>query len=151
VKSPFSKVIATRYYDGSLEGFLQHSGWPEACVFRLLDWDRERDLRVFEVAYVEGTDFEDVVEQLFEERQPTWPVWVLPRHVVARAEALLRTCFDRAKPLAVVTARDICMRISHWEPAPDEEDNVPTPSQPISSGFVMPEDKARSQTGSHGH
>src|SRR5690349_575654 len=53
LKSPFSKVIATRYYDGPMEGFLGHRDWLQACVFQLLDWDRETDMRVYEIARVE--------------------------------------------------------------------------------------------------
>ena len=69
LKSPFTKAIATRYYDGPLEGFLAHCDWSQACVFRLLDWDRETDLRVFEIARVEELEFEDAVRLLFRDRR----------------------------------------------------------------------------------
>lgn len=136
VKSPFQKVIATRYYDGPMEGFLAHDEWPQACVFQLVDWDRETDLRVYDIARVEDLSFEDVVGILFEERRPTWPVWVLPSGARARGEKLVDECFTRARPVATVTARDLFGEISSWDPADDA---------PMSSGLVMP--RSRRDTG----
>src|SRR3954470_20513449 len=107
LKSPFTKVIATHYYDGPMEGFLGHSEWPQACVFRLLDWDRETDLRVYEIARVEDLGFEEVVALLFQERLPTWPVWVLPSGEREHGERLIDECFARARPVATITTRDL--------------------------------------------
>lgn len=129
LKSPFTKAIATRYYDGPLEGFLGHSDWPQACVFRLLDWDRETDLQVFEVARVEDLGFEAVVALLFDERLPTWPVWVLPSGARERGEKLLDECFAVARPVATVTTRDLFGDIALWDPADDA---------PMSSGLLAP-------------
>ena len=128
-KSPFTKVIATRYYDGPLEGFLGHHDWLQACVFRLLDWDRETDVRVYEIARVEDLAFEDVVSLLFRDRLPTWPVWVLPSSAHERGERLLDECFKRARPVATVTTRDLFGDIAIWDPADDA---------PVSSGLVIP-------------
>src|SRR5688500_14448566 len=97
VRSPFTKVIAARYYDGPIEGFLAHAEWPQACVFQLVDWDRETDLRVYDIARVEDLSFEDVVGLLFEDRRPTWPIWVLPSATRERSEALVDECFGRAR------------------------------------------------------
>ena len=119
VASPFRKVIATHYYDGPVRGFLAHTNWAQACVFQLIDWDRETDLRVYEVARVEDLDFEDVVSALFRERLPTWPVWVLPSGVRARGEKLLEECVARARPVATITTRDIFGDITLWELADD--------------------------------
>jgi hypothetical protein len=127
VRSPFHKVIATRYYDGPMEGFLAHDEWPQACVFQLVDWDRETDLRVYDIARVEDLSFEDVVGILFEERRPTWPVWVLPSGARARGEQLVDECFTRARPVATVTTRDLFGELSSWDPADDA---------PMSSGLV---------------
>jgi hypothetical protein len=128
-KSPFNKVIATRYYDGPLEGFLGHRDWLQACVFRLMDWDRETDVRVYEIARVEDLAFEDVVGLLFRDRLPTWPVWVLPSSAHERGEHLLDECFTRARPVATVTTRDLFGDIAIWDPADDA---------PVSSGLVIP-------------
>lgn len=127
--SPFTKVIATRYYDGPMEGFLAHSEWPQACVFQLVDWDRETDIRTYDIARVEDLSFDDVVGMLFEERRPTWPVWVLPSSVRARGEQLVDQCFARARPVATVTTRELFGEISFWDPADDA---------PLSSGLVVP-------------
>ena len=129
VQSPFNKVIATRYYDGPMEGFLAHHEWPQACVFQLVDWDRETDMRVYDIARVEDLSFDDVVGILFEDRRPTWPVWVLPSGARARGEQLVDDCFSRARPVATVTTRDLFGEISFWDPADDA---------PMSSGLVMP-------------
>jgi hypothetical protein len=129
VQSPFTKVIATKYYDGAMEGFLGHSDWPQACVFQLVDWDRETDLRVYEIARVEDLPFEDVVGELFMDRRPTWPVWVLPSNAQKRGALLVDECFRRARPVATVTTRDLFGEIEFWDPADDA---------PMSSGLVVP-------------
>ncbi|HVY28073.1 MAG TPA: hypothetical protein VHB79_16060 [Polyangiaceae bacterium] len=128
LKSPFTKVIATRYYDGPMEGFLAHRDWPHACVFQLLDWDRETDLRVYEIARVEDLAFEDVVALLFQERLPTWPVWVLPSAARERGEQLVDECFTRARPVATITTRDLFGDITRWDAADDA---------PTSSGLLL--------------
>jgi hypothetical protein len=127
--SPFTKVIATRYYDGPMEGFLAHNEWLQACVFQLVDWDRETDVRTYDIARVEHLSFDDVVGMLFEERRPTWPVWVLPSSLRERGEQLVDQCFKSARPVATVTTRDLFGEISFWDPADDA---------PLSSGLVMP-------------
>jgi hypothetical protein len=119
LKSPFSKVIATRYYDGPMEGFLGHTEWLQACVFQLLDWDRETDLRVYEIARVEDLAFEEVVAILFRDRMPTWPVWVLPSGASERGAHLLSECFARARPVATITTRDLFGHIAIWDAADD--------------------------------
>jgi len=130
--SPFNKVIATRYYDGALQGFLAHGDWLQACVFQLLDWDRETDMRVYEIARVEDLAFEEVVALLFHERLPTWPVWVLPSAVRERGERLVVECFARARPVATITTRDLFGDIALWDAAEDA---------PLSSGMVLPKRK----------
>jgi hypothetical protein len=129
LKSPFTKVIATRYYDGPMEGFLGHRDWLQVCVFRLMDWDRETDLRAYEIARVEDLAFEEVVSLLFQDRLPTWPVWVLPSSARERGERLLDECFTRARPVATVTTLDLFGDIALWNPADDA---------PVSSGLVIP-------------
>jgi hypothetical protein len=119
LKSPFTKAIATRYYDGPLEGFLAHCDWSQACVFRLLDWDRETDLRVFEIGRVEELEFEDAVGLLFRDRRPTWPLWVLPSSLRERGEQLVDQCFERARAVATVTTGDLLGNIAQWEVADD--------------------------------
>jgi len=119
LKSPFTKAIATRYYDGPLEGFLAHCDWSQACVFRLLDWDRETDLRVFEIARVEELEFEDAVGLLFRDRRPTWPLWVLPSSVRDRGEQLVDHCFAKARAVATVTTADLLGSIAEWQVADD--------------------------------
>lgn len=132
LQSPFLKVIATRYYDGPMEGFLGHRDWAQACVFQLVDWDRETDVRVYDVARVEDLAFEQVVERLFQDRRPTWPVWVLHSSARARAEELVDECFARARPVATIITRDLLGELSRWEPAEDA---------PLSSGVSMPVSK----------
>jgi hypothetical protein len=121
-------VIATRYYDGPLEGFLAHSDWSQACVFQMLDWDRETDLRVYEIARVEDLAFEDVVALLFEDRLPNWPVWVLHSTASERGEQLVDQCLARARPVATITTRDLFGDIALWDSADDA---------PTSSGLLV--------------
>jgi hypothetical protein len=128
LKSPFRKVIAAQYYDGPVRGFLGHAEWLQACVFQLLDWDRETDLRVYEVARVEDLAFEDVVGLLFAERLPTWPLWLLPSHAQKRGEGLVEECFKRARPVATITTRDLLGDIALWDAAEDA---------PLSSGLML--------------
>ena len=127
-KSPFFKAIATHYYDGPLEGFLAHRDWPQPCVFQLLDWDRETDVRVYEVARVEDRSFDEVVAALFRDRRPTWPVWVLPSSEQHRAKRLLDECMLQARPVATITTRDLFGDIALWTPAED--------APPASSGLI---------------
>lgn len=128
LESPFNKVVATRYYDGAMAGFLGHRDWLQACVFQLLDWDRETDMRVYEIARVEDVAFEEVVSLVFHDRLPTWPVWVLQGAARERGERLVVECFARARPVATVTTRDLFGDITLWDPAEDA---------PLSSGLVL--------------
>ncbi len=128
LKSPFSKVIATRYYDGPMVGFIAHRDWPHACVFQLVDWDRETDIRVYELSRVEDLSFEDVVATLFRDRLPTWPVWVLPSSARERGQALLDEHAARARPVATITTRDLFGDILRWDAADDA---------PLSSGLLL--------------
>jgi hypothetical protein len=125
--SPFHRVIACDYYDGALEGFLAHRDWPQACVFQLLDWDRETDARVYEITRVEDLDFEDVVSRLFTDRLPTWPAWVLPNSARARAKRLVDECAARGRAVATVTTLDLLGVISVWAPADDAPLSVGLP------------------------
>lgn len=137
LKSPFFQVIATEYYDGALEGFLAHRDWAQACVFQLLDWDRETDVRVYEIARIEDLSFEDAVGLLYTDRLPTWPVWVLPSSAQRRAKRLVDECMARARPVATITTRDLLGDIALWSPADDA---------PASSG-LLPRVSRRSDTG----
>jgi hypothetical protein len=128
LKSPFTKVIATRYYDGPMAGFLGHRDWLQACVFQLQDWDRETDVRVYEIARVEDLSFDAVVALLFSDRLPSWPVWVLSSAERDRGQRLLGECFARARPVATVTTRDLFGDIALWAPADDA---------PLSSGLIL--------------
>lgn len=128
LKSPFSKVIATRYYDGPMEGFVAHRDWPHACLFQLIDWDRETDIRVYELSRVEDLSFEDVVAALFRDRMPTWPVWVLPSGARERGQQLVDECTPRARPVATLTTRDLFGDILRWDAAEDA---------PLSSGLLV--------------
>lgn len=119
MQSPFIKVIATRYYDGALAGFLAHRDWSQACVFQTLDWDRETDLRVYEIGRVEDLAFDEVVAALFRERLPTWPVWVLSSAERERGEQLLDECLARARPVATMTAQDVFGDVVQWDAADD--------------------------------
>ncbi|MDF3069662.1 MAG: hypothetical protein K0R38_5263 [Polyangiaceae bacterium] len=128
LKSPFSKVIATRYYDGPMEGFVAHNDWPHACLFQLVDWDRETDIRVYEVTRVEDFSFDEVVEALFRDRRPTWPVWVLPSGARERGQRLLAELTERTRPVATLTTRDLFGDILVWDAADDA---------PLSSGLIL--------------
>ncbi|RYZ07240.1 MAG: hypothetical protein EOO73_12800 [Myxococcales bacterium] len=128
LKSPFSKVIATRYYDGPMEGFVAHADWPHACLFQLIDWDRETDIRTYEVSRVEALSFDEVVEALFRQRRPTWPVWVLASGERERGQKLVLELAPRARPVATVTTRDLFGDILLWDAADDA---------PLSSGLLL--------------
>lgn len=133
LQSPFNKVIATRYYDGPMEGFLAHRDWTQACVFQLIDWDRETDVRVYEVARVEDLAFEDIVGLLFTGHRPTWPVWVVPASAGERAQNLVDECMARARPVATITTRELFGDIALWTAADDA---------PVSSGLVVPSSRS---------
>lgn len=128
LRSPFTKVIATRYYDGPLEGFLAHDDWPHACLLQLIDWDRETDIRVYEVSRIEELSFDDVVESLFSDRRPSWPVWVLPNGARERGQQLFEAHAPRARPVATLTTRDVLGEILVWDAADDA---------PLSSGLIL--------------
>lgn len=127
--SPFTKVIASRYHDGPLEGFLAHSQWLQACVFRAIDWDPETDARRYEIARVERLSFDDIVGMLFEDRLPSWPIWVLPSSARVQGQQLVDQCFAQARPVATITTLDLLGEISYWDAADDA---------PLSSGLIPP-------------
>jgi len=98
---------------------LAHNDWPHACLFQLIDWDRETDIRTYEISRLEDIGFEDVVESLFRDRRPTWPVWVLPSGARERGQKLLAEHSPRARAVATLTTRDLFGDILVWEAADD--------------------------------
>lgn len=52
---PFERKIATRYYDGAIEGFTECSECKQTYAFHMLDWDDAHDQRIIAYAPLDIT------------------------------------------------------------------------------------------------
>ena len=80
VASPFRRLIATGYYDGPTEGFVECGTCGTVFAFRTLDWDGGQDVRIFALRELSAATMDSLVTRIGNETgdQPRWPVWVVP-------------------------------------------------------------------------
>src|SRR5919204_827193 len=75
--SPVQKVLALGYYDGPTEGALQCAPEGPVYQFEMLAWDEStQDLRVFGLAPLPLTAWEQLTSLYAHHETPHWPVWV---------------------------------------------------------------------------
>ena len=75
--SPVVKVLATDYYDGAKAGLALCDDGSFAS-FRLLDWDDDHDLRVFEVSILRRPDGIQLARDLFRRLGSEQPMVLVP-------------------------------------------------------------------------
>lgn len=63
--SPFFRLLATGYYDGPTDGFVECNVCRQAYAFHMLDWDDEQDVRIFGLAPVRES-FESIWREILE-------------------------------------------------------------------------------------
>jgi hypothetical protein len=77
LRSPFSRVVATGFYDGATEGFTECDTCRTLYEFSMLEWDEGQDVRLFKMEEKAGGLFDELVEMVrSNQQQPRWPIWV---------------------------------------------------------------------------
>jgi len=123
LRSPFSRVIATGYYDGSTEGFTDCDTCRTVYEFKMLDWDEGQDIRVFKVEEKAGALFDELVEVISTEQdRPRWPIWVPRSPFPVAAEKRIHDLRSKvAGARFLIATEDPTKRILVWRSlGPDE-------------------------------
>jgi hypothetical protein len=75
--SPFTKIIASDFYDGPTGGILQCETCQTVYQFDMLDWDDHHQVRVFRLRVLPESSWEKSLQALEKaEPPPRWQVWV---------------------------------------------------------------------------
>ena len=116
VSSPFTRLIATGYYDGPTEGLIECGTCRTTYSFHKLDWDDQQDVRVFSISPIMGRGLEELIqnEAVLE---PKWPNWVLadeaPGEFGGKVEDLRRSA---APEEFIVVTESLLRQITLWRP-----------------------------------
>ncbi len=94
-QSPFSRLIALKYYDGPTEGFVECGACQTTFYFKLLDWDDGQDLRIFALREAIGASIEGIAQALGA-GEPRWPNWVPTGPIQSETIFNATTLEDRA-------------------------------------------------------
>lgn len=107
-------LIATGYFDGETEGLLRCGFCDQTFQFQLLDWDENQDQRIFSLARISLSAYEEAVKELTSIYGPqSQPYWVPnnPALTDAAREAvsakLATILLDASKPEAVLLTENI--------------------------------------------
>lgn len=122
--SPIERVLALGYYDGPTEGVLR-CGSGEVYRFELLAWDDEtQDLRVFALAPLPPTAWDQLVEVACRSQLPHWPLWM--PHWQGQMREPIDHIWKQAGPVAwVVATENLLGEILAARPvSPDEVERV---------------------------
>jgi hypothetical protein len=115
VASPFSRLIATGFYDGPTNGLVECSTCKMTYSFERLDWDDQQDLRVFSLAPACPGGL-DGVAQAEGAPTPKWPIWVLG-DAQGGFGATVDAFVTSAAPVEfVVATHDLLGTIEIWRP-----------------------------------
>lgn len=117
VPSPFSRLVATGYYDGPTEGLLECGTCATIYSFKMLDWDHSQDLRVFALSPVSGHTLQEVERGAVAAVTPHWPVWVLAGPATDKIAAVVEQIRSTAAPEEfVVATTNLLGSIEAWRP-----------------------------------
>jgi hypothetical protein len=102
---PFSQMVVLDYYDGPAGGLLKCRGCGEAYYFYLLDWDEMHAIRIFALAPMPQSSFEEIF-RLFK-ASPDERVWIPPwpseEHLSELYDSRIKCITDQAAaPTAVI-------------------------------------------------
>lgn len=117
VPSPFSRLVATGYYDGPTAGVVECDACKTVYSFHKLDWDDQQDVRVFSLSPIVGARLDDLVRAPGAS-QPKWPAWVL---FAVGGTADLAAHVDELRGSAspeefIVATEDLLRRLEVWRP-----------------------------------
>jgi hypothetical protein len=115
--SPFSRVIATGYYDGPTDGVVECRACSTLYSFRTLDWDSQQDMRIFALAPIPGRSMSDFTCTGTEATRPTWPVWILGDRGTEEIAGAVQVARMAASPDAfVIATENLLGSIEVWRP-----------------------------------
>ena len=115
VPSPIRRLLLTDYYDGPKAGVAVDVDGL-VYTFEMLDWDDERGVRVFKVAFAPAVRWDDLRTALRSAAPREWETWVLPMQLPQPAERLLALAEASARPVAIVAATDLMGSFLVWRP-----------------------------------
>jgi hypothetical protein len=106
---PFSEMIVLDYYDGPAGGLLKCRACSAGYYFYLLDWDEMHTVRIFALAPMPPSAFEEIF-RLFKATpdQRVWiPPWPSEEHLSELYDSHIQAVTDRAGTATVVIAWSI--------------------------------------------
>ena len=117
IPSPFLRLIATGYYDGPTDGFVECSICSAVYAFHKLDWDENQNLRVFSMSPVRGRSFVELEAYTDPIQQLQWPTWVVDITKSGKILELIDGFRSDASPEEfVVVASCLQKTIKIWQP-----------------------------------
>jgi|GEM_PF-3559395 len=117
VPSPFSRIVATDYYDGPTDGLIECRVCSTIYSFRKLDWDEMQNVRIFSLSPVAGHFIADIEEHLGGETRPRWPVWVIGSESSTAVLKVVDDLLGGASPAEfVVATQNLLGTIEIWRP-----------------------------------
>ena len=117
IPSPFSRVVATGYYDGATDGLVECGTCATVYVFHKLDWDEKQDMRVFALSPVFGRAFAELERAGDDKTTPRWPVWVLGGESTDVVAGIVEQMYRAASPEEfIVATTNLLSRIEVWRP-----------------------------------
>jgi hypothetical protein len=116
VPSPFSRLVATGFYDGPTSGYTECETCRSLYQFTMLEWDAGQDVRVFVLEEKRGTSFEAIVATIASKgEQPRWPVWVPHAPLPAEAEEkVAHLIANTSSARLIVAAENLVRTILVW-------------------------------------
>lgn len=85
IDSPFYRILATGYYDGPTEGFIECSICKGTYVFRMLDWDDEQDMRIYAMALIDA-NLKEINLKIMQQEEMSSSVVIVPPLTDVRKE-----------------------------------------------------------------
>ena len=116
VPSPFSRIVATGFYDGPTDGLVECGACRSIYVFEKLDWDDQQDIRVFSLSPVVCDELDGLMESVVV-YGGILPIWVVPADVPADFRRRLEVVMRSAAPAEfVVAGQSLLRKLEVWRP-----------------------------------
>jgi hypothetical protein len=115
LRSPFTRLVATGYYDGPTEGQVECGACGRLHVFRLVDWGEGQDLRQFSLAPT-PCSFGDIESST--PARARWRTVTVVRGDADDPDGAVEKAMNAASAVEfVVATRDLLALIETWRPA----------------------------------
>lgn len=86
--SPFEKLVALDIYDGPVNGIAFCTDTQQPVVFRMLAWDEQQAVRIFELCAISQEEADSLVDLLSRFEEPRWPEWWVRRSMVGEDDSV---------------------------------------------------------------